>query len=193
MRERSFVHHSHAHVKRQTTNSTFPPVLDTNEQILLSSFDNTSIAEWSYYYSMSHSTLNRNTTDKRQHMATMLPARTSQWLSGPPTSGPNMGLTQGWTSIVSRFPFIEHNTLPPPISRAKLTRVRRLLELPGVPLSCSDLPQWHNLHPYSQRRRTGRGSNHQLPEQHSHLPRLLFHRQRICRIRLCRQRPASRL
>jgi N-acetylated-alpha-linked acidic dipeptidase len=52
MRERTFAHHSHAHVKRQTSNSTFPPVLDTNEQILLGSFDNTSIAEWSYYYSM---------------------------------------------------------------------------------------------------------------------------------------------
>jgi N-acetylated-alpha-linked acidic dipeptidase len=44
MRERSFVHHSHAHVKRQTSNSTFPPVLNADEQILLSSFDNTSIA-----------------------------------------------------------------------------------------------------------------------------------------------------
>jgi N-acetylated-alpha-linked acidic dipeptidase len=51
-RERAFVHHSHAHVKRQNSNSTFPPVLDPNEQILLNSFDNTSISEWSYYYSM---------------------------------------------------------------------------------------------------------------------------------------------
>ncbi|KAF2829960.1 N-acetylated-alpha-linked acidic dipeptidase-like protein 2 [Ophiobolus disseminans] len=50
MRERSFVHHSHPHVKRQSQNSTFPPILNANEQILLSSFDNTSIAEWSYYY-----------------------------------------------------------------------------------------------------------------------------------------------
>jgi len=50
-RERAFVHHSHPHVKRQTSNSTFPPALDPNEQILLNSFDNTSIAEWSYYYS----------------------------------------------------------------------------------------------------------------------------------------------
>jgi N-acetylated-alpha-linked acidic dipeptidase len=52
VRERSFAPHSHAHVKRQTSNSTFPPVLDTNEQILLSSFDNTSLSDWSYYYSM---------------------------------------------------------------------------------------------------------------------------------------------
>lgn len=58
MRERSFVHHSHPHVKRQSSNATFPPVLNTNEQILLSSFDNTSIAEWSYYYSMLYSTSN---------------------------------------------------------------------------------------------------------------------------------------
>jgi len=50
VRERSFAPHSHAHVKRQSSNSTFPPVLDANEQILLSSFDNTSLAEWSYYY-----------------------------------------------------------------------------------------------------------------------------------------------
>ncbi|KAF1916961.1 N-acetylated-alpha-linked acidic dipeptidase-like protein 2 [Ampelomyces quisqualis] len=49
-RERAFAHHSHAHVKRQGSNSTFPPVLDPNEQILLNSFDNTSISEWSYYY-----------------------------------------------------------------------------------------------------------------------------------------------
>jgi N-acetylated-alpha-linked acidic dipeptidase len=53
-RERAFVHHSHAHVKRQTGNATFPPVLDANEQILINSFDNTSISEWSYYYSMPH-------------------------------------------------------------------------------------------------------------------------------------------
>jgi N-acetylated-alpha-linked acidic dipeptidase len=52
-RERAFVQHRHAHVKRQSTNATFPPVLDTNEQILLNSFDNTSISEWSYYYSAS--------------------------------------------------------------------------------------------------------------------------------------------
>jgi N-acetylated-alpha-linked acidic dipeptidase len=50
-RERNFVHHRHANVKRQSANATFPPVLDANEQILLNSFDNTSIAEWSYYYS----------------------------------------------------------------------------------------------------------------------------------------------
>jgi len=53
VRERSFSAHTHAHVKRQTSNSTFPPVLETNEQILLGSFDNTSLAEWSYYYSTS--------------------------------------------------------------------------------------------------------------------------------------------
>lgn len=51
-RERTFQHHPHRHVKRQSSNSTFPPVLDPNEQLLLDSFDNTSIATWSYYYSM---------------------------------------------------------------------------------------------------------------------------------------------
>ncbi|KAH8730416.1 N-acetylated-alpha-linked acidic dipeptidase-like protein 2 [Phaeosphaeriaceae sp. PMI808] len=49
-REREFVHHAHHYVKRQSTQAPFPPVLDANEQILLNSFDNTSIAEWSYYY-----------------------------------------------------------------------------------------------------------------------------------------------
>jgi N-acetylated-alpha-linked acidic dipeptidase len=50
-RERLFVHHRHALVKRQSNNSTFPPILDANEKILLDSFDNTSISTWSYYYS----------------------------------------------------------------------------------------------------------------------------------------------
>jgi N-acetylated-alpha-linked acidic dipeptidase len=38
-------------VKRQDANATFPPVLDANEQVLIDSFDNTSISTWSYYYS----------------------------------------------------------------------------------------------------------------------------------------------
>lgn len=42
--ERSFIHHSHRQVKRQETNSPFPPVLNHNEKILLDSFDSTSIA-----------------------------------------------------------------------------------------------------------------------------------------------------
>jgi N-acetylated-alpha-linked acidic dipeptidase len=50
-RERGFVHHSHPHVKRQSSQSAFPPALDAHEQILIDSFDNTSISTWSYYYS----------------------------------------------------------------------------------------------------------------------------------------------
>jgi len=51
-RERTFKPHAHSHaVKRQDANATFPPVLDTNEQLLIDSFDNTSISQWSYYYS----------------------------------------------------------------------------------------------------------------------------------------------
>lgn len=50
-REMEFNSLSHHLIKRQTSNSTFPPVLDANEQILIDSFDNTSIATWSYYYS----------------------------------------------------------------------------------------------------------------------------------------------
>ncbi|KAH5489920.1 hypothetical protein HBI29_205990 [Parastagonospora nodorum] len=61
-RERAFVHHSHPHVKRQTSNATFPPALDPNEQILLNSFDNTSIAEWSYYYTHGDHVAGRNKT-----------------------------------------------------------------------------------------------------------------------------------
>ncbi|OAK98236.1 N-acetylated-alpha-linked acidic dipeptidase-like protein 2 [Phaeosphaeriaceae sp. SRC1lsM3a] len=61
-RERAFVHHSHAHVKRQSSNTTFPPVLDANEQILLNSFDNTSISEWSYYYTHGDHVAGRNQT-----------------------------------------------------------------------------------------------------------------------------------
>jgi N-acetylated-alpha-linked acidic dipeptidase len=52
MRERTLQAHTHHnYVKRQESNATFPPVLDANEQILLDSFDNTSISTWSYYYS----------------------------------------------------------------------------------------------------------------------------------------------
>lgn len=49
-RERAFHHHAHKHVKRQTS---FPPALTPHEEILLNSFDATSISEWSYYYSKS--------------------------------------------------------------------------------------------------------------------------------------------
>jgi N-acetylated-alpha-linked acidic dipeptidase len=50
-RERAFIHHQHARVKRQISNATFPPVLDANERLLMDSFDAMSIASWSYYYS----------------------------------------------------------------------------------------------------------------------------------------------
>jgi N-acetylated-alpha-linked acidic dipeptidase len=68
-RERAFVHHSHPHVKRQTSNYAFPPTLDPNEQILLNSFDNTSISEWSYYYSAAFISPTRQLLIARQHMA----------------------------------------------------------------------------------------------------------------------------
>ncbi|KAF2017339.1 glutamate carboxypeptidase 2 [Aaosphaeria arxii CBS 175.79] len=61
-RERSFKNHLHTHVKRQASNITFPPVLDDNERILLDSFDNTSIAEWSYYYTHGDHVAGRNKT-----------------------------------------------------------------------------------------------------------------------------------
>lgn len=61
-RERAFVHHSHPHVKRQSSNTTFPPALDANEKILLDSFSNTSIAEWSYYYTHGDHIAGRNET-----------------------------------------------------------------------------------------------------------------------------------
>lgn len=56
-RERAFKSHAHSHIKRQ---SSFPPVLDANEQILINSFDNTSIAEWSYYYTHGDHIAGRN-------------------------------------------------------------------------------------------------------------------------------------
>ncbi|KAJ4368899.1 hypothetical protein N0V83_005981 [Neocucurbitaria cava] len=49
-RERTFKSHSHNLVRRQSSNETFPPELDANEQILVDSFDSTSISTWSYYY-----------------------------------------------------------------------------------------------------------------------------------------------
>ncbi|KAF2850008.1 N-acetylated-alpha-linked acidic dipeptidase-like protein 2 [Plenodomus tracheiphilus IPT5] len=38
------------HIQRSLTNATFPPVLTDHEEILVSSFDNASISEWSRYY-----------------------------------------------------------------------------------------------------------------------------------------------
>ncbi|KAF2446837.1 N-acetylated-alpha-linked acidic dipeptidase-like protein 2 [Karstenula rhodostoma CBS 690.94] len=42
--------HPQRHSKRQSANATFPPALDPNEQIIVNSFDNTTISTWSYYY-----------------------------------------------------------------------------------------------------------------------------------------------
>ncbi|KAF2622625.1 N-acetylated-alpha-linked acidic dipeptidase-like protein 2 [Macroventuria anomochaeta] len=59
-RERVFKHHAHGLIKRQAANATFPPVLDPNEQILINSFDNTSISTWSYYYTHGDHIAGRN-------------------------------------------------------------------------------------------------------------------------------------
>ncbi|KZM18759.1 Glutamate carboxypeptidase II [Ascochyta rabiei] len=59
-RERVFKRHAHAHIKRQAVNATFPPVLDPNEQVLINSFDNTSISTWSYYYTHGDHIAGRN-------------------------------------------------------------------------------------------------------------------------------------
>jgi N-acetylated-alpha-linked acidic dipeptidase len=59
-RERVFKRHAHGHIKRQAVNATFPPVLDANEQILINSFDNTSISTWSYYYTHGDHIAGRN-------------------------------------------------------------------------------------------------------------------------------------
>ncbi|KAF9698551.1 hypothetical protein EKO04_003673 [Ascochyta lentis] len=59
-RERVFKRHPHGHIKRQVANATFPPVLDPNEQILINSFDNTSISTWSYYYTHGDHIAGRN-------------------------------------------------------------------------------------------------------------------------------------
>lgn len=56
-RERAFKRYAHGHVKRQVS---FPPVLDANEQILINSFDNTSISTWSYYYTHGDHIAGRN-------------------------------------------------------------------------------------------------------------------------------------
>ncbi|KAH7116693.1 N-acetylated-alpha-linked acidic dipeptidase-like protein 2 [Dendryphion nanum] len=59
-RDLNFHPHDHHIVKRQRTNVTFPPVLNQNEQILLDSFDNTSISQWSYYYTHGDHIAGRN-------------------------------------------------------------------------------------------------------------------------------------
>ncbi len=59
-REHVLKRHVHGHIKRQASNATFPPVLDSNEQILINSFDNTSISTWSYYYTHGDHVAGRN-------------------------------------------------------------------------------------------------------------------------------------
>lgn len=49
LRERDFSLAEKPMVRRQDA-VAFPPVLDANESILAKSFDNTSIATWSYFY-----------------------------------------------------------------------------------------------------------------------------------------------
>lgn len=85
--------HGHRHVKRQDTSAAFPPVLDVNEQILINSFDNTSIAEWSYYYSeLRSNSLTATTLTCIQLTGTTLLVSTRQWLSGQQTNGRRTGL-----------------------------------------------------------------------------------------------------
>ncbi|KAF2272944.1 glutamate carboxypeptidase 2 [Westerdykella ornata] len=58
-RERNF--HSHSHAKRQDHDTSRAP-LDANEQLLLDSFDATSISTWSYYYTHGAHVAGRNKT-----------------------------------------------------------------------------------------------------------------------------------
>jgi hypothetical protein len=94
-RERHFVNHRQAYVKRQNENATFPPALDTNEQILLNSFDNTSISEWSYYYSASGTPPDGDCANCLQLMATTSRAAMRLWHNGRLISGQSMASPQG--------------------------------------------------------------------------------------------------
>ncbi|KAI0591575.1 Glutamate carboxypeptidase 2 [Pyrenophora tritici-repentis] len=58
-RERALQHHPHKHIKRQ---STFPPALTPDEELLLNSFDTASISDWSYYYTHGAHLAGRNKT-----------------------------------------------------------------------------------------------------------------------------------
>ncbi|KAF2195881.1 N-acetylated-alpha-linked acidic dipeptidase-like protein 2 [Zopfia rhizophila CBS 207.26] len=60
-REHIFRNHNR-HIKRQNYNTTFPPVLDQNEQILVDSFDSSSISTWSYYYTHGRHVAGENKT-----------------------------------------------------------------------------------------------------------------------------------
>jgi hypothetical protein len=97
-RERVFNHHPHRHVKRQ---GIFPPALTPDEEILMNSFDATSISEWSYYYSMLHEAPKEADANVLQLMVPIWQEPTNLWLNGPPTSGQNMALHQDLTSTVS--------------------------------------------------------------------------------------------
>ncbi|EFQ85439.1 hypothetical protein PTT_19605 [Pyrenophora teres f. teres 0-1] len=58
-RERALQQHLHKHIKRQ---STFPPALTPDEEVLLNSFDTASISDWSYYYTHGAHFAGRNKT-----------------------------------------------------------------------------------------------------------------------------------
>ncbi|KAF2737623.1 N-acetylated-alpha-linked acidic dipeptidase-like protein 2 [Polyplosphaeria fusca] len=60
--QRERVFRQHAHPTKRQAPVTFPPVLDTNEKILVDSFDNTSISTWSYYYTHGAHLAGRNKT-----------------------------------------------------------------------------------------------------------------------------------
>ena len=48
-----FRHHDR-HLQRRDTTPIFPPILTPNEQLLVSSLENTSMRSWSNYYSEEH-------------------------------------------------------------------------------------------------------------------------------------------
>lgn len=61
IRDRDFSLAEQPIVRRQDA-ITFPPVLDKKESVLANSFDNTSIATWSYYYTHGYHVAGRNRT-----------------------------------------------------------------------------------------------------------------------------------
>ena len=96
-KEHHYRHHDR-HLERRDTSPVFPPILATNEEILVSSFDNTSIASWSSYYCKNRLPavrVSENAYQAAQHTNATSRAKVMQFRNGLQNDGLNMALTQG--------------------------------------------------------------------------------------------------
>jgi len=97
-----FRHHDR-HLQRRDTTPVFPPILTPNEELLVTSFDNTSTASWSSYYSKDHLAPDMQGIDYLQSwklIDEISLAKAMRCRIGLPKNGLKMDLILGWIAIV---------------------------------------------------------------------------------------------